>query len=1563
MMLAVQDITNAGGTAPEDLLLISMFENSLPIAYSVIKQMTRRMNHTTFLAYYTDLLAQTRAELACRAPAVHAFHTGGQNNQDANDAALAAIGIQRLAAPPGAGADRGRGRGRGGGRGRGRSGQQQGGRGDGAHPANPCLNCGDPAHSRNNCPNQLRRCRFCNNGNHLGAFCPKNPTAGARRNALSDGAKAIVDREANSGGTPGAAMSAQPQLQQQQQQPAQQQQPTQQQQQQPAQQQQQPAPQQQHPALSESAAHAAAAAAAAAHGDPGEAAGAYVAALRLLGYGMCASLAMGASASARLQLPGSAGPPPASVMVRAMVDSMATYFVVNRREHLVRITNSNPGFSVLTAGGTLGIEAVGVSHVWVPDDAGKLICYEINNVLLMTGSSAVLYSVRVMRDMFGFKHDFDGGVITMPGPGGSRRTLQITDDGAAFYIPVAFATVPQPTALRSRSGTSAAALLVGMSEFSDRVSAFPADTMGTPQSLLYQRLAFPYAQQWRYVGASTSGHALPPNVVMSGTLPVSDAVMRGRARALPFFHKHPTDLTPPPPGAVIYMDFAGPLLPSFPHGYNVYAGAVDAGSVYGRVLPSHSMKKEVATAMLDCIMTDISSKMKLNVQIKPHVVNSDNGSAFISSHFREFLAARQIALRLSPPYTPQLNGHIEAMWGTTFGTARVLLAVANLPPSMHPFAVQTARWIENRLPKPTRGHQTPVYILSKELPDLSHLYTFGCLCLVTLPKPLRSGDKHFMDRGAPGLYLGPSEAGSCHVVYVFALRRVLPTAKIRVWEDEFPGLRGQPYRWFPDVPVAGSGGAGLGDTINKTTGEPATATSEQPAASEQPSTAPDTAFVPPSPVAPSPRPRVAHPDGDTPVVTPYTPHGTATGGYTPFDPDAGPSTSFGPSAASPGPRVPKTDSADPHDPSSRLFQRQQPTRTSRNSNPVYTSKPGHAALTAAAAVFALFCGLEMHSQSISDRLVVDARTCPAFAFASYTSATDAAFAGFDSSDDDSIVNASEIAAYVFSVTIVSTSDHGDVPIPRGYHAATTGEWKEYWKDAIAKELAGLIGLRTWEYMRASQMPKGSNLMHCHYVFDLKRHRDRSVEKFKARLVADGNTQRHGVDFDRIFSTVVKASTIRLVLVVAAAKDYNLSQIDIRQAYLQAKLNEEIYMRVPPGIHPFDEDGNALVCKLLRSLYGLKQAGREWGMLFSGFLVEWGFVRSSIDTCLFIYNAADGAILWMLVYVDDCLIVDNDGALRSRFIADLGKRFPVDDRGELHFLLGVSIDRDRSNRTIILSQEQYVQDLIDKYGEHLRGHTRKYDSPMEEGLHLSEDDCPAPGSEAATRMTSCRVTYMALVGAFLWLANMTRSEISHAASQLARFVSNPGQIHFNAAIRVLIYLDCTRKRGLTYRPNLDLPLHVLVDSSWDVKFSCSGAYYFFMGCAFHWFSKMQRSVTLSSAEAEFFGAMLALKDTIWLREILLDLGLLLPGPTLMWCDSKSAVDMAFDPVAFKKTKHILRAANFFKDHTKKNTVALQHCKGVIMIADILTKAVARQLFLQLLKLLDDYSINSIIDLQG
>ena len=151
------------------------------------------------------------------------------------------------------------------------------------------------------------------------------------------------------------------------------------------------------------------------------------------------------------------------------------------------------------------------------------------------------------------------------------------------------------------------------------------------------------------------------------------------------------------------------------------------------------------------------------------------------------------------------------------------------------------------------------------------------------------------------------------------------------------------------------------------------------------------------------------------------------------------------------------------------------------------------------------------------------------------------------------------------------------------------------------------------------------------MFAVKRKKDQSIEKFKARLVADGNTQKFGVDFDRIFAAVVRTATIRLVLLIAAARDYNLSSVDITQAYLQANLQGDLYMRPPPDVYPFDSQKRPLVCKLKRSLHGLKQAGREWAILFASFLnlMGWGLVRSTIEPCLYVYSK-NNEILWVCV---------------------------------------------------------------------------------------------------------------------------------------------------------------------------------------------------------------------------------------------------------------------------------------------------------------------------------------------
>ena len=1498
MAVAKAGIIRAGGTAPADATLIAMFDNSLPLSYSNVRQLVRRAKHGTFINHYNDYMAQVRAELGARAPVAQAF------NAHADPAGF----IPRPpTATPGGGGGGGGGGGDGGGDGGG-----GGGGGSGQYPANPCLNCGEPGHTRPNCKKRKARCPTCR-GPHLGAFCPKG-RGGARRNALGEAAKRLLQQDveraaaARGAGSALAASSPAPA-------PASAPAPT------PA-----PAPAAAaQPGPSDASAHQAAAAAAAAHNDPDAAARAYVAALRALGYGMCVP----ARPPPPLQsLVGGARAPKGSHLVAALVDSMATFWVVNDPALLHRVTNSAPGFSIATADGAVAVDAVGTALVWLMAHDRQWLCFEVPNVLLMRGCPSILYSTRVMRDAHGLAHDVDAGRITVPARGSARAThVPITDDGSSFAIPVAFVPRGAAPPACTRAAPSPLRQVHAAAALSP---ATYAATTGTTQATLYHRLGFPYENQWRHVPVATANHGLPPNTVPSTTIPVRDEVVRGRARALPFASDGTKER--PPPGSTFFGDFAGPMIASHPHRFTCYSGWVDGGSSYGRAFPAHGMTAAMATATLGVFTADVAAKMGLSYQFKPLVVRTDQGSAYTSGHFAEFLSLQQVQRSLAAPYTPQQNSMVERFWGIAFGTARVLLAAANLPPSFHPFAIQTAVWLANRLPRASLGNQSPFFVLTRRLPDLSYLHCFGCLCAVTLPDARRDGDRHFADRGQYALYLGPSEESPAHVVYVLSSRKVHTVAHIRVWEDRFPGVRGETFDWFPPDALA-DGAAGAAPS----------AAAPLPAAA--------------APVAP------ATPASDAPAgAAPSLPSDASTVLETPSSTGSPAGRAPPPLPASPaqeGMPFPSLEShastqhPQAHDPSSRHFARQHPSRVRQQpsrleprlagkSHAVLASRPvlNAAAYSAAVVSFAM--------------LAATCAIAPAFAFVSCLAPTDDAFSGYSDGDEGRLLAACGAAFSCYALAVAITADHGHVPVPRGYRQALDSEHASYWREAINKELSGLLERQVWTLVLASSMPSGSNLMNCHYVFAVKRLADGSVEKFKARLVADGNTQKYGVDFNRVFATVVKPTTLRLLLVLAAARDYNLHQVDITQAYLQAALDTDLYMRCPPGVHPFDAQGRPLVCKLQRSLYGLRQAGREWAAVLSAFLVEWGLSRSTIDTCLYIYTHGASA-LWVCVYVDDICLADNDDALRERFMSALSERFPTEDKGELQWLLGIGVHRDRAARSLELSQELYIADIVTRWASYIgAGHTRRYDSPMEEGLLLTVADCPTRGSPEWEAMADRRAAYMAIVGSLNWLANMTFAEIAYATSQLSRFLDNPGPKHFDAAIRVLIYLDGHRDRRLVMKPNASLGLEVFVDSSWATKFSCSGAYFFVYGCVVFWFSKMQKSVALSTAEAEYFGAMLAAKEAIFLRELLIEFGIHPDGPTTIFSDSDSAVDMSLDPVSFRQTKHILRAAEFLRDLVARRVVRMQHLPGRVMVADLLTKALPRAVFTTLVGLVVAYA---------
>lgn len=200
------------------------------------------------------------------------------------------------------------------------------------------------------------------------------------------------------------------------------------------------------------------------------------------------------------------------------------------------------------------------------------------------------------------------------------------------------------------------------------------------------------------------------------------------------------------------------------------------------------------------------------------------------------------------------------------------------------------------------------------------------------------------------------------------------------------------------------------------------------------------------------------------------------------------------------------------------------------------------------------------------------------------------------------------------------------------------------------------------------------------------------------------------------------------------------------------------------------------------------------------------------------------------------------------------------------------------------------------------------------------------------------------------SNVTRPELAYVASQLARFVSNPGMVHYRAALRVLVYLRGTLTQCLAYKPVPDSRLRAFVDADWSKRFSISGGVVEFMGCPIHWLSRTQRSVSMSSTEAEYFAACLLARELLYFRDVLSDFGYMQVGPTCLLTDNKGVVALSFDPIAFKKTKHILRAAQFIRDLVLRQVIKLQWVSGKDNVADLCTKPVMLAIFRSLMSML-------------
>jgi transposase InsO family protein len=489
---------------------------------------------------------------------------------------------------------------------------------------------------------------------------------------------------------------------------------------------------------------------------------------------------------------------------------------------------------------------------------------------------------------------------------------------------------------------------------------------------------------------------------------------------------------------------------------------------------------------------------------------------------------------------------------------------------------------------------------------------------------------------------------------------------------------------------------------------------------------------------------------------------------------------------------------------------------------------------------------------------------------------------------------------------LSVSSHFE---PRFYHQAVK---IPHWCDAMKAEIDALETNHTWQL---TSLPPNKKAIGCKWVYKVKLKADGSLERYKARLVAKGYTQSEGLDYYETFSPVAKLTTVRCLLAVAAAKNWHLHQLDVNNAFLHGELDEEVYMELPLG---FGTKGGSQVCRLTKSLYGLKQASRQWFSKFSSTLLQLGFIQSKSDYSLFT-RLKGSVFIALLVYVDDIVLAGNDSEALSSFTHLLNQKFKLKDLGDLKFFLGLEIARNSSG--ISLCQRKYALDILEDSGL-LACKPSKL--PMDPNLRLSQHD---------GLLLDDPTVYRRLVGRLLYLS-LTRPDLVYSIQVLSQFMSQPRQPHLDAAHKVLHYIKSAPS---------DFKLKAFCDADWaacpDTRKSVTGFCLFLGDSLISWKSKKQQTISRSSAEAEYRAMAVACCELMWITSLLSDFQVCLSHSALLFCDSKAALHIAANPVFHERTKHIEIDCHLVRDQVQKGAVRTLHVTSENQLADIFTKPLA------------------------
>ncbi|WKA03781.1 hypothetical protein VitviT2T_021870 [Vitis vinifera] len=466
-----------------------------------------------------------------------------------------------------------------------------------------------------------------------------------------------------------------------------------------------------------------------------------------------------------------------------------------------------------------------------------------------------------------------------------------------------------------------------------------------------------------------------------------------------------------------------------------------------------------------------------------------------------------------------------------------------------------------------------------------------------------------------------------------------------------------------------------------------------------------------------------------------------------------------------------------------------------------------------------------------------------------------------------------------------------LPEPQTYREASTDP---LWQIAMKEELDALTKNHTWDLVT---LPPRQSMVGCKWIYKIKIRSDGSVERYKARLVAKGFTQEYGIDYEETFAPVARISSVRALLAVAAAPKWDLFQMDVKNAFLNGDLSEEVYMQPPSGL---SVESNK-VCHLRRAPYGLKQVPRAWFAKFSSTIFRLGYTASPYDSALFLRRTDKDTIL-LLLYVDDMIITGDDLSDIQELKDFLSQQFEMIDLGHLSYFLGLEITH--STDGLYITQAKYASDLLSQAG---LTDSKTVDTPVELNAHLT----PSGGKPLSNPSL-----YRRLVGSLVYLT-VTRPDISYAVHQVSQYLSAPRSTHYAAVLRILRYLKGTLFHGLFYSAQSPLVLRAFSDADW-------------VG-----------DPTNRSTEAEYRALADTTSKLLWLRWLLKDLGVSTSSTTPLYCDNQSAIHIAHNDVFHERTKHIEIDCHFIRYHLVHGAFKLFSVSSKDQLADIFTKSLPKR----------------------